>query len=154
MAALTVQANFLMVQFNHFYITAENMGYYFGGNSGCILDRREWQSIDLVLNWRTDGKSKVHIIVCVTSKSTTWKGKRKKWYCSGVSCLTALACNKLDPVELLVTQDRCSDMFTATRLNVPCFHQDSSRLAKAIRFTCIIFSKWSLFQLINITYLT
>lgn len=68
-----------------------------------------------------------------------------------MSCLTALACNKPDPVELLVTQDRCNDLFTTTRLKVPCFHQDSNRLAKAIGYTYITFGKRSLFQLINIS---
>ncbi len=122
------------------------MGYYFGGNSECILDRREWQKHRFgfkLTNWWE--KQSAYNSPCDFKKHHMLKKEKEKKD-------TVLVCHAW--LRWLVTnfaqlsywwRKTRSDMFSTTCLNVPCFHQD---------LLDIIFRKWSLFQLINISYLT
>lgn len=156
MAALTVQANFLMVQFNHFYITAENMGYYFGGNSECILDRREWQKHRFgfkLTNWWE--KQSAYNSLCDFKKHHMLKKEKGKKD-------TVLVCHAW--LRWLVTNLtqlsywwRKTDAATCSQRLVwmfPAFIRTQTVLPKLLDLLDIIFRKWSLFQLINISYLT
>lgn len=132
MATLRDLANILMVQFNHFFISLPKMWPILLEETQIYMRPERmtkhrfgfkltnWWEKQSAYNSPYDYRTAPHVV------------KEEKEYSSGMSRLTELACNKLDTVELLVTQDRSSDLFTITCLKVSCFYQDSTCLPKLL----------------------